>query len=146
MYVIQVYYILHSSNPLHLIIFIIFIALSIFPFMCAKCLFSVRFLSIHTPRYLYSSTTGMPIIFFSFFNFLPFLLCSRIPDFPLFSFILFLSIHLSIVVIALVSSSLPIPIIARSSAYAKTSKFYSFSSSISPSNIIMNSVGDKTPP
>ena len=131
----------------HLMICNIFIPFNTLCSIYFKCSSIVMVLPIQIPRYLYLSTTGIPSMSSLYsLGSGPCLVWNIIPDFFLFNFILFLASHLSVAVIAFFNSVFPTPIIARSSAYANVSSFFSLSSLIRSLNIIRNSVGDSTPP
>ena len=148
MYIIQVYRIFHYSTFCICIIFIICNGFCIFSYMYSKCASNVSLVSIYIPRYLYFFTTGISIILKSFliFSSILFLLCSRIPDFELFIYMLFFYAQSWQIFIAFFNSSSDIPVIARSSAYANVFRFSYSNSSSRSLNITRNSVGDKTPP
>ena len=126
---------------------IIFIPFLIFSLVYSVCCLSVRFLSMMIPRYLYSFLYGYPLISpLSDSAVLPLYPCIRTPDFFLLIIILLFEAHYSTVSIAYFNSLFLNPITARSSAYANAMNPLLLSTFIRSLNIMINSVGLKTPP
>ena len=100
------------------------------------------------PRYLYLSTIGIPFILSLsiIFLFVFLLFHSIIPDFSAFICMLFSFVHYIIMSIAYSNLFCPIPLIARSSANAKSSKPLDSNSSSKSLNMTRNSVGERIPP
>ena len=147
-YIIHVCIIFHGSVLCRFIILIMWSDFSIFVLIYSMCLLNVSPWSIYIPKYLYDSTTGIPLqfSFYSILLYMFFLLCISIPDFFLFIVIMFFQAQFSQVSIARSRWSSDIPVIARSSAYAKVLKPTAVRSCIRSLNITRKSVGESTPP
>ena len=113
------YHICHCFSFFHLQIFIIFCPFFILSSVALSYFLRLRFLSIHIPKYLYSSVNGIPmklfVYFSSLFNFIvP--LWSMIPHFFRFNFIPLNGAHFWRVLITFLIAGFPLPCIAISSA------------------------------
>ena len=124
----------------------IFMGFTIFSLTLFNWSFPLAGSLITTPRYLYLSHIGMPSTNFLSFYFTLLFLWKITPDFFLFKVSLFSYSHFSITLITVSNLSLPVPIIARSSAYAYTYRPIPVSTLIKSLNIILNNVGLNTPP
>ncbi len=125
----------------------------IFSLIFSRFLSNLKTLSNITPRYLYSTTIGYPLIYFYSapisslsLSFLLYFYMNMIPDFFLLIFISTLLVHYSTMSIASLSFFLPFCTITRSSAYAPMSNPLLLRSSNSSENAIMNKDAEITPP